>query len=130
MARKDGKEMARHSLETTGEAVALQLVCDKQTWRADGKDLQHVRIIAVDKKGRRVLSADEKLAFKVSGDAEIVAVDNGNIQSDELAVGSERNLFMGTALVILRAGITPSEVVLEVASPKYKTKVLKLKVEN
>lgn len=130
VARKDGKEMARHSLETTGEAVALQLVCDKQTWRADGKDLQHVRIIAVDKKGRRVLSADEKLTFKVSGDAEIVAVDNGNIQSDELAVGSERNLFMGTALVILRAGITPSEVVLEVASPKYKTKVLKLKVEN
>lgn len=130
VARRDGKEIARHSLETTGEAVALQLVADKQTWHADGKDLQHVRIIAVDKKGRRVLNADEKLTFKVSGDAEIVAVDNGNIQSDELAVGSERNLFMGTALVILRAGTTPSEVVLEVASPKYKTKVLKLKVEN
>ena len=126
VARKDGKETARHSLETTGEAVALQLVGDKQTWHADGKDLQHVRITAVDKKGRRVLSADEKLTFKVVGDAEIVAVDNGNIQSDELAVGNERHLFMGSALVILRAGTQPSDIVLEVTSQKYKTKKLKL----
>ena len=130
VARKDGKEIARHSLETTGEAVALQLVADKQTWHADGKDLQHVRIIAVDKKGRRVLNAGEKLTFKVSGDAEIVAVDNGNIQSDELAVGSERNLFMGTALVILRSGTTPSDVVLEVASDKYKTKKIRVRSER
>ena len=126
VARKDGKETARHSLETTGEAVALQLVGDKQTWHADGKDLQHVRITAVDKKGRRVLSADEKLTFKVVGDAEIVAVDNGNIQSDELAVGNERHLFMGSALVILRAGTQPSDIVLEVTSQKYKTTKLKL----
>lgn len=126
VARKDGKETARHSLETTGEAVALQLVGDKQTWHADGKDLQHVRITAVDKKGRRVLSADEKLTFKVVGDAEIVAVDNGNIQSDELAVGNERHLFMGSAFVILRAGTQPSDIVLEVTSQKYKTKKLKL----
>lgn len=130
VARKDGKEIARHSLETTGEAVALQLVADKQTWHADGKDLQHVRIIAVDKKGRRVLNAGEKLTFKVSGDAEIVAVDNGNIQSDELAVGNERNLFMGTALVILRAGTTASDVVLEVASDKYKTKKIRVRSER
>ena len=126
VARKDGKETARHSLETTGEAVALQLVGDKQTWHADGKDLQHVRITAVDKKGRRVLTADEKLTFKVVGNAEIVAVDNGNIQSDELAVGNERHLFMGSALVILRAGTQPSDIVLEVTSQKYKTKKLKL----
>lgn len=130
VARKDGKEIAHHSLETTGEAVALQLVADKQTWHADGKDLQHVRIIAVDKKGRRVLNAGEKLTFKVSGDAEIVAVDNGNIQSDELAVGNERNLFMGTALVILRSGTTPSDVVLEVASDKYKTKKIRVRSER
>lgn len=130
VARKDGKEIARHSLETTGEAVALQLVADKQTWHADGKDLQHVRIIAVDKKGRRVLNAGEKLTFKVSGDAEIVAVDNGNIQSDELAVGNERNLFMGTALVILRSRTTPSDVVLEVTSDKYKTKKIRVRSER
>ena len=126
IARNGGKEVARHSLETTGEAVALKLIPDVQTWHADGKDLQHVRVIAVDKKGRRVLSAGENLHFAVNGDAEIVAVDNGNISSDELAVGSDRSLFMGSALVILRAGTSVSNITLEVTSDKYKTQRIKL----
>ena len=126
IARNGGKEVARHSLETTGEAVALKLIPDVQTWHADGKDLLHVRVIAVDKKGRRVLSAGENLHFAVNGDAEIVAVDNGNISSDELAVGSDRSLFMGSALVILRAGTSASNITLEVTSDKYKTQRIKL----
>ena len=126
IARNNGKEVARHSLQTTGKAVALKLVPDVQKWYADGKDLLHVRVIAVDKKGRRVFSAGENLRFSVSGDAEIVAVDNGNISSDELAVGTERSLFMGSALVILRAGTSPSSITLEVKSDNYKTQKLKL----
>lgn len=126
IARNGGKEVARHSLETTGEAVALKLIPDVQTWHADGKDLQHVRVIAVDKKGRRVLSAGENLHFAVNGDAEIVAVDNGNISSDELAVSSDRSLFMGSALVILRASTSASNITLEVTSDKYKTQRIKL----
>ena len=31
--------------------MALKLVPDMETWHADGKDLMHVRIYAVDKKG-------------------------------------------------------------------------------
>ena len=126
IARNSGKEVARHSLETTGEAVSLKLIPDVQTWHADGKDLLHVRVIAVDKKGRRVLSAGENLRFSVTGNADIVAVDNGNISSDELAVGTERSLFMGSALVILRAGASASNIILEVASDKYKTQRIKL----
>ena len=56
VARKNGKIVARHQVETTGEAVALKLIPDMETWHADGKDLMHVRIYAVDKKGRRVLN--------------------------------------------------------------------------
>lgn len=46
VARKNGKVVARHQIETTGEAVALKLVPDMETWHADGKDLMHVRIYA------------------------------------------------------------------------------------
>lgn len=127
IARTGSKEVARHSLQTTGEAVALKLIPDVQTWHADGKDLQHVRVIAVDKKGRRVFSVGDNLRFSVKGDAEIVAVDNGNISSEELAVGTERSLFMGSALVILRAGASPSNVTLEVTSDKYKTQSVKMR---
>ena len=138
VAKKNGKVVARHQIETTGEAVALKLVPDVETWHADGKDLMHVRIYAVDKKGRRVLNmkdakAFDKLTFQVKGDANIVAVDNGNISSDELHIGKtqlektiQRNLFQGSALVILRAGDKPGKIELSVAGEKMKAKKLVL----
>ena len=138
VARKNGKIVARHQIETTGEAVALKLVPDMEIWHADGKDLMHVRIYAVDKKGRRVLNvkdakAFDKLTFTVKGDANIVAVDNGNIASDELHIGKtqleksiQRNLFQGSALVILRAGDKPGKIELSVAGEKMNAKKLVL----
>ena len=138
VAKKNGKVVARHQIETTGEAVALKLVPDVETWHADGKDLMHVRIYAVDKKGRRVLNvkdakAFDKLTFTVKGDANIVAVDNGNIASDELHIGKtqlektiQRHLFQGSALVILRAGDKPGKIELSVAGEKMKAKKLVL----
>ncbi len=138
VAKKNGKVVARHQIETTGEAVALKLIPDMETWHADGKDLMHVRIYAVDKKGRRVLNvkdakAFDKLTFTVKGDANIVAVDNGNIASDELHIGKtqlektiQRHLFQGSALVILRAGDKPGKIELSVAGEKMKAKKLVL----
>lgn len=138
VAKKNGKVVARHQIETTGEAVALKLVPDAENWHADGKDLMHVRVYAVDKKGRRVLNvkdakAFDKLTFTVKGDANIVAVDNGNIASDELHIGKtqleksiQRHLFQGSALVILRAGDKPGKIELSVAGEKMKAKKLVL----
>ena len=138
VAKKNGKVVARHQIETTGEAVALKLLPDAENWHADGKDLMHVRVYAVDKKGRRVLNvkdakAFDKLTFQVKGDANIVAVDNGNITSDELHIGKtqlektiQRNLFQGSALVILRAGDKPGKIELSVAGEKMKAKKLVL----
>ena len=138
VARKNGKVVARHQIETTGEAVALKLVPDVETWHADGKDLMHVRIYAVDKKGRRVMNvkdakAFDKLTFTVKGDANIVAVDNGNITSDELHIGKtqlektiQRHLYQGSALVILRSGDKPGKIELSVAGEKMKAKKLVL----
>ena len=138
VAKKNGKVVARHQIETTGEAMALKLVPDVETWHADGKDLMHVRIYAVDKKGKRVLNmkdakAFDKLTFTVKGDANIVAVDNGNIASDELHIGKtqlektiQRNLFQGSALVIFRAGNKPGKIELSVAGEKMKAKKLVL----
>ena len=138
VARKNGKVVARHQIETTGEAVALKLVPDMETWHADGTDLMHVRIYAVDKKGRRVMNvkdakAFDKLTFTVKGDANIIAVDNGNIASDELHIGKtqlektiQRHLYQGSALVILRAGDKPGNIELSVAGEKMKAKKLVL----
>lgn len=103
VAYTKGRVVARHKIETTDKAVALRAVCDNTSWKADGEDLQHIRIEAIDRKGRLVQTAHGKVTFSLEGNADIVAVDNGDLYSNELHVGKVRSLHNGTALVILRS---------------------------
>ena len=129
IAYKDGKVWARHALETTGKAVRLLVEPDNGQWTADGMDLEHVRITAVDSKGRRVQSVQDDVQFEVEGDAQIVAVSNGDMTSDELSTINHRKLWQGSAMVILRAGQQPSDIRLKVSSDKFKTAITRLKTK-
>ena len=129
VAYKNGKAVARHQLETTGKAVKLIAEPDNSNWKADGQDLQHIRITAVDAKGRRVLLAADELRFSVDGDAHIVAVSNGDITSDELNVTDHRRLWQGSAIVILRAGQSPSRITLHTTSQNFKPVITKLETK-
>lgn len=129
IARTNGKEVARHILQTTGKAVALKLEPDTISWKADGMDLQHIRVYAVDSKGRRVFDANQNLTFEVEGNARIVAVDNGDLTSEELHVGNQRRLFQGSALVILRAGQQPGQVVLKASTSGLKAAKINLQTK-
>lgn len=128
IAYKDGKAVARHQLETTGKAVKIMAEPDNNQWKADGMDLQHVRLTAVDSKGRRVITHNDELQFEVEGDAKIVAVTNGDINSDELNATNHRRLWQGSAMVILRAGTSPSKVTLKTKAGT-KTTITKLETK-
>lgn len=128
IAYKDGKAVARHQLETTGKAVKIIAEPDNSEWKADGMDLQHVRLTAVDSKGRRVITHNDELQFEVEGDAKIVAVTNGDINSDELNATNHRRLWQGSAMVILRAGTSPSKVTLKTKAGA-KTTITKLETK-
>ena len=121
IAYNSGKAVARHQIETTGKAVSLRVTPEDSEWRADGTDLMHLRIEAVDNKGRRVPMAQDEFKFEIEGDASIVAVSNGDINSDELNVTDHRHLWNGSALVILRAGKTASKVTLKTSADGFKT---------
>lgn len=120
VAYSGGREVARHSIATAGKPVKLVLTPDNDDWRADGIDLQHVRVHAVDASGRRCPQAADDVRFTVEGDASIVAVSNGDMTSDEMNTGSSRRLHEGSALVILRAGTSPSEVKLKASAPSFR----------
>lgn len=126
VARINGKIVAMHKIETAGEPKELKLLPDVENWKADSNDLMHVRILAVDKRGLRSPMANSKLKFDVIGDADIIGVSNGDIASDELAVGNSHKLYNGSAMVILRAGKTPGKVKLIVSGQGYKSKTISL----
>jgi beta-galactosidase len=129
VARTAGKVVARHRIETTGKAKGLVARGDNASWKADGMDLQHVRLTAVDSKGRRCLSYDDELAFTVSGDASIVAVTNGDIATDEIATQQHVRLWQGQAMVILRSGRQPSKVTLTTKPQTFKDIITKLETK-
>ena len=126
VAYRNGKAVARHKIETTGKAAKLIATPEDETWMADGSDLMHIRIQAVDSKGRRVPMAQDEVHFSVEGDASIVAVTNGDINSEELNVQDHRRLYNGSAMVILRAGRSPSKISLKTSSQAFKSITTKL----
>ncbi len=143
VARMGGKEVARHQIETTGEAVRLTAEPDLsplstlhsplnslhsplKEWQADGMDLQHVRIVAVDKKGRRVPMANQEVTFNVEGAASIVGVVNGDINSNEMLTGNRRSLFNGACTVILRSTREAGPVTLTATAPGLRPVTVKM----
>lgn len=121
VARNGGKEVARHALQTTGKAVALKMVVETpDTWKADGMDLQYVKVYAVDSKGRHVPDVAVEVTFEVEGDARLIAVDNGDHYTDELFDGDTKKMYRGFVMGILRSGQTGGKVTLKASAPGLK----------
>ena len=110
-------------------------------WRADGIDLQHIRVEAIDKKGRVVPTANLDVTFTVESQpskspsptgeglgVRLVAVSSGDHYSDELTqLVNHRCLYEGRALAILRAGTTPATVTLTATAEDLKPAKLTLR---
>ena len=117
--------VAVQRLETPGQGVRLSLTGDNPKWKADGIDLLHVDVAAVDSDGRTDHRAGTPVRFEVSGPADIVGVINGDISSGELTVGDTRSLYHGECTVILRSrrepGLVTIRAVAEGLSPAETT---------
>ncbi len=121
IARKDGRLYAEHQLETAGQPTRLVIETENPDWRADGMDLQYVKVRAVDKKGRVVPTNDYKVTFQVEGPARMIAVDNGDHSSNDLFDGNEKQLYEGFAMAIVRSSKDmPGKVKVTVSSKGLK----------
>ncbi len=130
-AYKEGRKVAEHEIKTAGKATRLVAEPDNPDWKADGLDIQHIRLRVTDSKGLSDPTFNLPVEVSVSGEAEIVAVDNGDMYSDELHSPSSpssasRRARRGEILVILRSTPSAGEVTLTAAAPGIKKLVTKL----
>jgi beta-galactosidase len=100
---KAGKEWARASVKTAGEAASLQASADRATIDGDGRDLSFVTVRIADKAGVDVPRSMQRVRFTVEGPGELVATDNGDPTSFEPFPSTERAAFNGLVLGIVRA---------------------------
>ena len=103
VSKKGGKEVARYSVETTGEPVALRLTPDRPALAGDGNDALPVTVEALDNEGRPVPTANVHVEFEITGPGAIIGVGNGDPTSHEPDTASKRSLFNGLALVIVQS---------------------------
>lgn len=131
IARKGGKEVARDVVSTTGKAVALRITAETpSSWKADGMDLQYLKIEAIDSKGRLVPNALDEVSVDVQGAATFVALDNADHYTNDLFLDVKtKKMQRGYMQCILRSTRTAGAVTLKVSSPTLKGAVLKLKTK-
>ncbi len=110
---KDGKVVLTEKRETTGPAVAIKLTADRTEIDANGEDLAILKVEALDKDGRPVPTANNHIAFHITGDGKLIGVGNGDPNCQESDKDPKRSLFNGLAQVIVQAMDWPGEIHIE-----------------
>ncbi len=100
---KNGKEWATADRSTTGAASQLLVEADRKEIKADGNDLSFVTITIADDQKRMVPGSMNRLKFKISGNAEIAGICNGDPTSLESMQGDTLPAFNGLCQVVLRS---------------------------
>jgi beta-galactosidase len=103
VALRNGAEIARDAVVTSGAPARLVLTPDRAALAGDGLDAVPVTVSAVDAQGRPVPDANLPVHFEVQGAGSIIGLGNGDPNSHEAEKGSDRSLFNGLAQVILQA---------------------------
>jgi beta-galactosidase len=111
VAYKDGKEIARKSTVTAGEAASIQLSVDRKVMQANRRDVVHVEVDITDSKGNLVPTArNDTIHFEVTGPYKLIGVENGDILDMCPQKVLERKAFMGKALLILQVTDKPGTI--------------------
>jgi beta-galactosidase len=115
-----GKPVAEQVLRTAAEAVQVRLAADRSTLRADGQDLSFVTVELLDKNGQPLPDANHPVTFSLSGPGTIAAVGSGDMASEEPYQGTQRKLFNGKALVVVRTSRSAGAIRLTASAPGCK----------
>lgn len=80
---KNGKEIIKTQVETTGSTAAIELIADRTSIKADGEDVSVVTVRINDAKGLNVPVANDEISFTLEGPGKIIGVGNGDPASHE-----------------------------------------------
>jgi len=121
---KDGKVVLTEKRETTGDPVAIRLTTDRTEINADGEDCAVLKVEVLDKEGRAIPTAHNKISFKVTGEGALIGVGNGDPNCQESDKEPERSLFNGLAQVIVQSTREPGTITVEAYCKPYPRPVL------
>lgn len=127
---KGDKEVTRAIVETTGEAVALELIPDRKSLVGDGRDAMPITVRALDAKGRAVPIDNSEVTFEISGAGKSIGHGNGDPNSHEDEKGKTRKLFNGLAQLIVQTNFeSKGEIKITASAQGLKTASVSIPVK-
>lgn len=101
---RNGVEISRDAIETTGKPVGIRLVPERAGVRADGHDAVYVRIEVTDTNGAVVPDASVKLEASYTGPGTLAGFGTANPVTSENYTMPETVSFHGLAAAVIRSG--------------------------
>jgi len=117
VAKNDGVIVASDELKTAGRPARIILTADKSPITKNWDDVSYVTANIVDEAGIKCPNTDNLISFVVSESGIISAVDNGDNNSHEEYQTSERHVFRGQCIAIIRAKNKSGRITLSASSP-------------
>jgi beta-galactosidase len=107
---RDGKVVLEREVATTGDPARIALAVDRQSIRADRRDVVHITAAVTDEAGRLAPDADSEITFTVEGDGLLLALDSGDPASHEDFRAPRRKAFHGLCLALVRSAARAGQI--------------------
>jgi beta-galactosidase len=142
IARTNGKVVAQDELRTAGKPAQLLLTTglaaakltqnpeasQAPTLSLDWNDVAFATATLVDSSGTVIPDSTTLVHFTVSGPGKIIAVDNGNLLDHDPFDATQRPLFEGNAIAILRATSESGAITLTATAEGVRPATIKIPV--
>jgi beta-galactosidase len=117
---KAGQSAVTVEVATAGDPAAIQLSVDRETIRADRRDVGNVTVSVVDAQGRLQPDADHDITFEIQGGGKLIGVDNGDMSNMQDYKGKQKKAFHGMCLAIVQSAGNSGQIRVTATSPGLK----------
>lgn len=126
---EQGNPAAEKTVRTAGKPHHIELVTDRTSLQADGKDLAYVTLRIVDKDGNLCPNDGRLVSFKVKGAGKYRASANGDPTCLDLFHKPEMHAFGGMLTVIVQSGEKVGDIELQATAKGVKAGIIRIPVK-
>lgn len=127
---KNGEEIVRQSLKTSGKPAQIKISVEHNYVSFSPHDLAYFNVEVVDENGLLVPKAEIPVQFEIEGEATLQGVANGNPKDMKSFQQPFVNTFRGRCQLILRSGQVSGEVMVTAKSDGLISGTSKIKVKK
>jgi beta-galactosidase len=124
-----GKGNLVKEIKTAGTPSKILLEADRKIINADGIDLSFITVKVLDDNDMLVPNADNMVNFEITGEGNIIAVDNGLQTSLESFKVNYRKAFNGMCLAVIQSTENPGQILIKAKSDDLKESSITIKTE-